>query len=158
MLRMMQDDLERKQKQSQEDKRHQSVEDSQVNEDMMERSVSARIKVAAGRDTAQNTVLRFRQFWTNHCLTMLFLNTSSILCTVEPLTFFFRSFSLIVGSLRHTQISSSHGINLLSYRWLSCLGSHGPSISFLVLLVFSQVYTLMLHYISPNLLGLWHCS
>lgn len=39
MLRMMQEDLVRRQKQVEEDKYHKSAEDSQVNVDMMERSV-----------------------------------------------------------------------------------------------------------------------
>ena len=39
MLRMMQDDLERRQKQAEEEKQHKSVEDSQANVDIMERSV-----------------------------------------------------------------------------------------------------------------------
>ena len=39
---------------------------------------------------------------------------------------------LVVGSLRQTQFSSSqfcHGPHLSSFRWLSCLGWHSPSIS-----------------------------
>ena len=92
---MMQDDLERKQKQSQEDKCHQSVEDTQVNEDMMERSVGARIK--GGRGPRYGTKYGFD---VQTCLDkplsyhVIFkyidvLPPFSILCTVEPLTFFF---------------------------------------------------------------------
>ena len=46
---------------------------------------------------------------------------------------------LVVGSLRQTQFSSSqfcHGPRLLSFRWLSCLGWHSPSISASVFLAF----------------------
>ena len=50
---------------------------------------------------------------------------------------------LVVGSLRQTQFSSSqfcHGLHLSSFRWLSCLGWHSPSISASVFLFFfSQV-------------------
>ena len=46
---------------------------------------------------------------------------------------------LVVGSLRQTQFSSSHfchGPRLSSFRWLSCLGWHRPSISASVFLAF----------------------
>ena len=50
---------------------------------------------------------------------------------------------LVVVSLRQTQFSSSqfcHGLNLSSFRWLSCPGWHSPSISASVFLAFfSQV-------------------
>ena len=50
---------------------------------------------------------------------------------------------LVVRSLRQTQFSSSqscHGLHLLSFRGLSCLGRHSPSISASIFLAFfSQV-------------------
>ena len=64
--------------------------------------------------------------WFAYCVTLASSSSSS------------RS-HLVVGSLRQTQFSSSqfcHGARLSSFRWLSCLGWHSPSISASVFLAF----------------------
>ena len=66
--------------------------------------------------------------------------------------------NLIVGSLRKTQLVSSsqfcHGLHLSLSRWLSCLGSHGPSISALVFLFFFFRVVSSPESFFPRILGL----